>query len=98
LGTIFTPKLWLKFRNGERIEYRRQLQHQEGIYNYYNKSDTIASLAAGEGLGHFPDTFMNAMDVYSAIFRTTLTGDQFAGNNRDTTELRPYQLLEFLPT
>ncbi len=93
LGTVFTPKALIKnFGTANESNIIVNCNIKKGLYNYYNKSDTIASLAAGEeAWAIFPDTFMNAMDIYSAIFRTTLTGDQFAANNRDTTEIRPYQ-------
>jgi hypothetical protein len=94
LATTFTPKAIVKnFGTAVESNIIVNCNIKKGLYNFYNKSDTIASLAAGEeAWAIFPDTFLSAMDVYSAIFRTTLTGDQFATNNRDTSELCPYQL------
>lgn len=94
LSTQFTPKAIIKnFGTATESNIIVNCNIKKGLFNYYNKSDTIPSLTAGEeAWAIFPDTFLGAMDTYSAIFRTTLTGDQFASNNRDTTELAPYQL------
>lgn len=93
IGNVFTPKAVIKnFGTANEVNIIVNCNIKKGLYNFYNKSDTITGLGAGEeAWAIFPDTFMSAMDIYSAIFRTTLTGDQFAANNRDTTELSPYQ-------
>jgi hypothetical protein len=94
LLTHFTPKALVKnFGTANESNIIVNCNIKKGLSNFYNKSDTLATLAAGEeAWAIFPDTFMTVMDIYSAIFRTTLTGDQFATNNRDTSELCPYQL------
>jgi hypothetical protein len=93
VGRAFTPTLIVK-NYGTVTETNIQVNCtiKKGYSNFYTKNDTIPSLAAGaEIVVPFPDTIpSDANDVYMLIYRTTLTGDQFFNNNRDTVEMNAY--------
>jgi hypothetical protein len=63
-----------------------------GYLRVYVDTAYIENLGSGEEVWvEYDDTYApDQIDVYSIIFKTTLTGDQFYYNNSDTTELRAY--------
>ncbi|OQX92692.1 MAG: hypothetical protein B6D58_01695 [candidate division Zixibacteria bacterium 4484_95] len=67
---------------------------KRGYLRVYADTVFIESMEPGEEVWvEFNDTYIpDEIDIYSIIFKTTLTGDQFYSNNRDTTELRSYTL------
>jgi hypothetical protein len=94
LNQPFTPKALVKnYGTVVDTSVRVTCQLRRDYFNVYQKYITIASMAPGEETwAIFPDTILNTLSVYSAIFYTTMTGDNFGGNNRDTTELNSYIL------
>jgi len=66
----------------------------KGYVPVYNQNVTIAHLDAGQRLWFdFPITYSpDEEEIYSLIYKTTLTGDQFFFNNSDTAEMRAYIL------
>jgi len=61
-------------------------------YQIYDEDIIVDQLGAGEEIWvDFPLTVTpEELDVFSLIFKTTLSGDQFFFNNSDTTEMRTY--------
>jgi hypothetical protein len=97
VGRAFTPQVIVK-NYGTVPETNIQINCtiKKGYSNFYNKNDTIDTLAAGaEIVVSLRDTIpSDANDVFSLIFRTTLPGDQFTANNRDTVEMNAYDFTQ----
>lgn len=67
---------------------------KRGYLRVYADTIYIENLESGEEIWvEYDDTYApDQIDIHSIIFKTTLAGDQFYNNNRDTTELRTYVL------
>jgi len=67
---------------------------KKGYFQVYNENVTIDHMDAGEMMWlDFPVTYSpDEVEIYSLIFKTTLSGDQFFFNNSDTTEMRAYTM------
>jgi hypothetical protein len=71
---------------------------KKGYFQVYNENVTVESLEPGEiTLVEFPVSYTpDEVDVYSLIYKTTLSGDDFFYNNTDTCEMRAYSLPQIL--
>jgi len=82
---------WVKnFGTEAEADFSLNCRVRKLFSNVYNETITIGQIESGDAVWiEFPLTFTPTVDtVYSVVFRTTLTGDDFSLNNSDTCEMR----------